>query len=106
MPIAPGAPNSSTPTAICSHITNLTRSVWQLNPPRPSKCRPGRMNYGSQLPSLATRAEGIAFHCADGADAAAVAGDLFSLKKRGQNVVEVLQLELRDCLADEAFNSA
>src|SRR5579862_5777623 len=61
---------------------------------------------GHTLPPLPARAEGIAFHRADGADAAAVAGDLLGFEHRGQDVVEILQFELRDGLANEAFDGA
>src|ERR1017187_149851 len=64
------------------------------------------MNCGRRLPSLPARTEGITLHRADGADAAAVTGDLFSFEKWGQDVVEVLQLELRDRLTNETFDGA
>ncbi len=61
------------------------------------------MNCGRCLPSFSAGAEGIALHRADGADAAAITGNLFSLEKRGQHVGEIVQLELRDLLADESW---
>src|SRR6266404_7028022 len=58
------------------------------------------------LSPFPARAEGIAFHRADGANAATVAGDLLSFEEWGQDVIKVLQLELRDFLADETFDGA